>query len=1513
MRRVWRKGASKDKVFGCDLLEHLNTSGQDVPQVLRCCSQFIEEHGIVDGIYRLSGVSSNIQKLRSEFESYGTPDLSKEVYLQDIHCVSSLCKAYFRELPNPLLTYQLYDKFAEAVAVQLEEERLVKIRDVLQELPKPHYRTLEFLMSHLVKMASYSSETNMHARNLAIVWAPNLLRSKDIEVSGFNGTAAFMEVRVQSIVVEFILTHVPQLFPEPGVAHVRRKSLPSPTAIFGQEESLFKAQPPANFGHISPGDGPLPMRPYHAIIEGTDKKGSFKGRKWMSIFNIGSRFQDPKRRHKHSAKEKERPVLRPARSMDSLSIPSYSNEEPIRPLQTSRSTKISGLEVSATPSPLSRSEYAVTYRRGTGLVSGGTQGTYTALEGDKEGGDNVGTKDIGRLELKVEEVRKAKKENQVVSIKKEIVLDEDANTLVDKEEEEKNEVPVKEDCRSEPAAEETHAESLNYHVDDDVYQQDPYEDMQGAAEAKSEDNVFASSDINSTDVQQQDDQELSGYIQDSFEFLDHMDCSISCQIPVHFLPDSSSQMNEFSVEPPGYSDDEYELMEQPLPYTEGPNTSLSTSPSTNDQNKLKSHRPPSVDANERHGKSLSLPYMTSPVCEPGECCTDDGDNTEDDDAVHYYSSDEESSLLATSLPADFFLSSPSDLEPDNVPASTAENVSVDESSEEMEFNPECCTAKQQNNSDKSQDDADVGENTIPQNEERLKDQEDKSLRNEDLIMKEAGPEPFSLEMPSNQCLDLAMQEHTDESSVDTTDDVAVSNVRQEEEVLHYSVSGCAQKETSEAEELLDVSEEVTASVKQDTDEGEDGKNTEDMNPETIGNLPKNLSKEENKELRSGKTQEEDFMIVWKELEEVVCELIEEEERKTVEGEYSEETNKIETIPGQKTEVKEMNSTERFDQVAEVVKMLVPEAPTCVEVEVTPSLEDTPLKKVRSDESESREGVSLDEKGPERCEQEGTVREKLVPEEDKPFRKEMSVTPTLRDRSLKEVRSDIQDSGEAMRVEEQELERCELDVTVKERFVSIEVKPISEELTVTPSLIDTPLKLLRPIVSGAGEAVTFEEQGPEKCEPEATVQENLLTEDEKPVGEEVTAKSSLRDIPLREIRSDIPLSGEDRKLDEQVPDRCEQDVPVKENLVPEEDKPICEEVIVTPSLRDIPLKEVRAEVPEIGEAMSIEEQGPEKCESDFIIKKTFVREEEKPICEEVTVTPSFRDATLKVVSSDVARSGFAVKVEEQGSERCDPEVTLQENLETENDKPICGELTVSLSIGDEPLKEDFPKFEEAARTEEQEPKWCEPEFTVEEKLVREENKLICEEVTVTPSRGDTPLKYVAESQENVKFEEQGLKLPKEECTLSEKLVPIENKPNCEEVIVTPSLRDTPQKDVRSDILEYREGMRFEDRGVGRKLVISKLPNVYQVKAVPIVPPKPQHCKLVARSLRQQQQQRERRDADTPDDVGATCGKDSPRNSPLSMCFDEAVAIATLRREKERESERERQRDKGVEFQ
>uniref|UniRef100_A0A3B3CR47 Rho-GAP domain-containing protein n=1 Tax=Oryzias melastigma TaxID=30732 RepID=A0A3B3CR47_ORYME len=58
------KKKGSENAFGCDLTEHLHISGQDVPQVLTKCAEFIEKHGIVDGIYRLSGITSNIQRLR---------------------------------------------------------------------------------------------------------------------------------------------------------------------------------------------------------------------------------------------------------------------------------------------------------------------------------------------------------------------------------------------------------------------------------------------------------------------------------------------------------------------------------------------------------------------------------------------------------------------------------------------------------------------------------------------------------------------------------------------------------------------------------------------------------------------------------------------------------------------------------------------------------------------------------------------------------------------------------------------------------------------------------------------------------------------------------------------------------------------------------------------------------------------------------------------------------------------------------------------------------------------------------------------------------------------------------------------------------------------------------------------------------------------------------------------------------------------------------------------------------
>ncbi|KAL8190885.1 UNVERIFIED_CONTAM: hypothetical protein K2H54_065161 [Gekko kuhli] len=331
----------------------------DIPPVLKSCAEFIETHGIVDGIYRLSGVTSNIQKLRQEFASDQCPDLTREVYLQDIHCVGSLCKLYFRELPNPLLTYELYKKFTEAVSSFPEEEQLVQIQNAIQELPPSHYRTLEYLIKHLTHLASFSSMTNMHTRNLALVWAPNLLRSKEIEAVGCNGDAAFLEVRVQQLVIEFILNHMDELFNDHGSARPKEieenkpivKSLTLPSASLpmklvsleeAQARSLSACHPARkerrenSLPEIVPVTGSL----FHTVLELPDgkRKLSTKSKKWKSIFNLGRSGSESKSKLSRNGsvfvrgqKLSEKATIRPAKSMDSLcSLPVGGDDEKSR-------------------------------------------------------------------------------------------------------------------------------------------------------------------------------------------------------------------------------------------------------------------------------------------------------------------------------------------------------------------------------------------------------------------------------------------------------------------------------------------------------------------------------------------------------------------------------------------------------------------------------------------------------------------------------------------------------------------------------------------------------------------------------------------------------------------------------------------------------------------------------------------------------------------------------------------------------------------------------------------------------------------------------------------------------------------------------------------------------------------------------------------------------------------------------------------------------------------------------
>uniref|UniRef100_A0A8C2T5A8 Myosin IXA n=1 Tax=Coturnix japonica TaxID=93934 RepID=A0A8C2T5A8_COTJA len=141
--------------FGVELAR-LTSEERAVPLVVEKLINYIEMHGLyTEGIYRKSGSTNKIKELRQGLDT----DIDN-VNLDDynIHVIASVFKQWLRDLPNPLMTFELYEEFLRAMG-------------------KGHPFPLNLFFSFRIAL---QEETNrMSANALAIVFAPCILRCPD--------------------------------------------------------------------------------------------------------------------------------------------------------------------------------------------------------------------------------------------------------------------------------------------------------------------------------------------------------------------------------------------------------------------------------------------------------------------------------------------------------------------------------------------------------------------------------------------------------------------------------------------------------------------------------------------------------------------------------------------------------------------------------------------------------------------------------------------------------------------------------------------------------------------------------------------------------------------------------------------------------------------------------------------------------------------------------------------------------------------------------------------------------------------------------------------------------------------------------------------------------------------------------------------------------------------------------------------------------------------------------------
>uniref|UniRef100_A0A3P9N747 Rho GTPase-activating protein 44 n=1 Tax=Poecilia reticulata TaxID=8081 RepID=A0A3P9N747_POERE len=194
--------------FGKSLEEHLNISGREIAFPIEACVTMLLECGMEEeGLFRVAPSASKLKKLKASLDC-GVLDVQE--YSSDPHAIAGALKSYLRELPEPLMTTELYDEWIQASNIQDMDKRLQALMAVCEKLPTDNLNNFRYLIKFLAKLSEYQDSNKMTPGNMAIVLGPNLLWTQTEP----NMTEMMTTVSLQIVgIIEPIIQHADWFFP----------------------------------------------------------------------------------------------------------------------------------------------------------------------------------------------------------------------------------------------------------------------------------------------------------------------------------------------------------------------------------------------------------------------------------------------------------------------------------------------------------------------------------------------------------------------------------------------------------------------------------------------------------------------------------------------------------------------------------------------------------------------------------------------------------------------------------------------------------------------------------------------------------------------------------------------------------------------------------------------------------------------------------------------------------------------------------------------------------------------------------------------------------------------------------------------------------------------------------------------------------------------------------------------------------------------------------------------------
>ncbi|XP_031551269.1 rac GTPase-activating protein 1-like isoform X2 [Actinia tenebrosa] len=171
-----------------------------IPNIVIECVQEIEKRGLTEvGLYRVPGAERTVKEIKEKLLHGKMRKLHDESV--DIHVICGVLKDFFRNLAEPIITYQLWQSFTSAAASQDDIDSSSALYQAVSELPQANRDTLAFLVTHLQRV-SQCHECKMTVQNLSKVFGPTLVGHSTPNIEPID---MLREVKLQPPVLEKLL------------------------------------------------------------------------------------------------------------------------------------------------------------------------------------------------------------------------------------------------------------------------------------------------------------------------------------------------------------------------------------------------------------------------------------------------------------------------------------------------------------------------------------------------------------------------------------------------------------------------------------------------------------------------------------------------------------------------------------------------------------------------------------------------------------------------------------------------------------------------------------------------------------------------------------------------------------------------------------------------------------------------------------------------------------------------------------------------------------------------------------------------------------------------------------------------------------------------------------------------------------------------------------------------------------------------------------------------------------